>query len=478
MSASKTSSLSDSLQVGSGGGRVGTWLARQMIATLESVSPGRAVQDTLSWTRKGSLLKAGHRTWSVGDESVWILGSGKAALSMASAAVQILGNSVHGGLVIAPAGETGKEQKQSTVGPVAVRYGSHPLPEEMNRESTDEMIELCGQIPEGALVLYLLSGGSSSLLCSPLDGVSIKDLRSVHQGLLRSGATIHEMNLVRKALSKVKAGQLLPRLAQTRLIDLIVSDVPGDSLSVIGSAPTTACVIETARAIELLRERGLWNDSPTSVRQALERSHSEHGSEWFVSRAPNEHEQILVASASRLAERGGEALRRNWPDSNGLISVQVARGAYREPIEEVSTVMAEAIQEAMNNSLPVALLWYGESTVNVTGNGKGGRNQELALRVAMEMERWGGSSNTLWTFVSLATDGVDGPTDSAGGVVHERTVPIARERGLDLNETLKKNDSWSTLEGLDAHIRSGPTGHNLMDLQVALIGVPQEQEIV
>lgn len=475
-----------------------------MINVLKSMSPDRVVREALQLRDLGDLLEIAGRAWPINDAGIWILGSGKAAFPMARAAVEVLGDRVHGGLIITPGASEEKDDSGvgDPLGPVHVRYAAHPLPEERNMRATRELLELCQQIPEGALVIYLLSGGSSSLLCAPLDGIVVGELRQVHQALLRSGATIHEMNLVRRALSQVKGGQLLPRLSHTRLIDLVISDVPGDELSVIGSGPTTQSPIETGEAIRLLKQRGLWDALGSSVRNALESSLREHGESWQVSSTPVEHQQEVVASAARLArmvaesfqDRGGEKVKgmaeiRGW--GQGPIEVSVVSEAYREPIGDVASRMAREIVEAAcgqtGSARPTLLLWFGECTVQVTGSGKGGRNQELALRVALDVERLknesierrSGAERNLapWTLVSLATDGVDGPTDSAGGVVHEGTLELASERGVDLEATLRDNDAWNALEALEAHIRTGPTGHNLMDLQAAWIGVPQVQEI-
>src|SRR5690625_3431188 len=427
----------------------------------------------------GSDVAAAPKEWTLApDQGVYVLGSGKAAVTMAKALEQVFGDRIRDGLVIVPKGVAEPLQRAQAL------EGSHPLPDANSLASTYELIDLAQKIPDGSLVFYLLSGGSSALLCMPAEGLSLDDLATTHQLLLTSGANIHEMNVVRTALSNVKGGQLLQHLAHTNLVDLVISDVPGDLLPSIGSGPTTAGTIRFEEACQILERYNLWGKTPSPVREFLEDRRST-SPEHTVAPHPGPHHQFLISSAGILAQRVALECQRNGYEA------EVISPAYDAPIEEVEKMIVSRIHDEVasdrterpiqdpgsvgtgsavpedeggarsfglgstedgptpgsdedgptpgsseDGSTPGSaedgptpgsagnkiaggkcLIWFGESSVNVSGSGKGGRNQELALRIARHLMPGDGV-----VAASVGTDGVDGPTDAAGAVVRGDTL--------------------------------------------------------
>jgi glycerate 2-kinase len=434
--------------------------------SLEALRPELAVRRNLTYDPDiNRLIVAGETAELEENEKVWIIGAGKAAVSMAAEAGDILGDRLAEGMVIAP------DKPASKLKRIQVLKGSHPIPDKESLSSTYELLQFTKSIPDNAPVLCLISGGASALLAMPVDQIEIGELGSLHQLLLESGMDIHEMNTVRKVVSKVKAGGLLRYLEQTRLYDLVISDVPGDKLGSIGSGPTTYEEKKYENAFQLLKRFDLWNRVPHSVRTVIARGMYEPTEQSEPE--PVYHASVIISSAGKLAEHIAENL------NDRDIEAEVIHPAYNDSIENVAKMIVEKlqshreIQHSTNGNSHResksmgyrALVFYGESSVNVTGDGKGGRNQELALRVAMQI-----NEDTHVTFASIGTDGVDGPTDAAGAIVDETTISNAKEQQLDPETFLKQNDSYTFFDKAGGHIKTGPTGNNLMDLQVLLVG--------
>jgi glycerate 2-kinase len=431
--------------------------------SLEDLRPELAIRRNLTYDTDTKNLKVARETVSLHEnEKVWIIGAGKAAVTMAAEAANILGSRLGEGMVIAP------DKPDFKLNRVQVLKGSHPIPDKESLSSTYELLQFTKSIPENAPVLCLISGGASALLCMPVDQVEISELGLLHQMLLESGMDIHEMNTVRKVMSKVKAGGLLRFLEHTRLYDLVISDVPGDNLGSIGSGPMTYEKKQYDNAFQLLKRFDLWNRVPHSVRTVIARGMHEPSEE--IEPAPVYHSSVIISSAEKLAEQVAKNLKgRNF-------ETDVIRPAYNDSIENVEQLIVNKLDALRNNDMKSdgmpandgkyrSLVFYGESSVNVTGDGKGGRNQELALRIALHI-----NGSLPVSFASIGTDGIDGPTDAAGAIVDETTIPEAKEQHLDPETFLKQNDSYSFFAKAGGHIITGPTGNNLMDLQVLLAG--------
>lgn len=324
-------------------------------------------------------------------------------------------------------------------------------------------MEFMQEIPAEALVINLISGGTSSLLCVPADGISITDLSTTFELMNNSGTIIHDMNIVRKHCSKIKGGQLLHHIhSQCAVVDLVVSDVPNDDLSTVGSGPTIPDQSSYQNAYHILLQHKLWERVPQNIRNHIEKGIRGEVEETVdPQNDPIEnHRSMVVSSALMLAKKVAElAKERN-------LEVTVADTPFNDDVQKVASVITDLVlskQDNTNGESPHMYIFWGESTVQVTGSGKGGRNQELALWAAMKID---GHKNITW--LSAGTDGVDGPTDAAGAIVDGTTIAKAKERRMDPEMYLTENDSYHFHKKMETHLKTGPTGNNLMDLVMVL----------
>ena len=388
----------------------------------------------------------------------FILGAGKASVQMAEAVIDQLGYEPVDGIIIT-------NQEDTVMGNLQIFKGSHPLPDELSVSASYELMETARAIPAGSSVIFCLSGGASAMLTIPPDGIEIDELADTHSILLNSGASIHEMNTVRKHLCMLKGGQLAQILHHTELTTLLISDVPGDDPEVIGSGPTICDSSTFKDAFQVLKRYSLWEKVPHSVR-----IHIAKGMGGDIPDTPkpgvNEHPSHtveLISDAGKLANRIGEELKEQG------YHVQVADSAYNDELKAVSKKICTETISVLNGhgklEKPAALVFFGESMVNVSGSGKGGRNQEMALTIALSLE-----GQHPVSVLSIGTAGLDGPTDAAGAIVTSNTTLEARKQKVEPEKYLQNNDSYHFHETMGTLIKTRPTGNNLMDLQVLLIG--------
>jgi hydroxypyruvate reductase len=313
----------------------------------------------------------------------------------------------------------------------------------------------CGRAIEAMLadssphdvVLTLVSGGGSAMLEIPVQGVSLVDLQDTNRVLIRSGAPIHEVNTVRSALSRVKSGGLARLAAPARCVSLVLSDVVGDRMASIASGPTVLRAVSPRQAVSILKRYDLWKEIRKSVRDALSVDRSPRTSAPRPSNILIGNNRMVIEAAVSTATELGFRVR--------VVSRQM-HGEARQVGRRMASRM-------IRSAGPECLIMGGETTVQVRGSGRGGRNQELALAAAIGLDGCAHAS-----LMALATDGIDGPTDAAGAVVTGETAGQARQLGLDLATALADNDAYPCLDRLEALIRTGPTGTNLNDLVVGL----------
>ncbi len=430
-------------------------------AALHAVDPAAAVRRYLQVT-EGELRVAG-QNWPLAQlERIWLLSAGKAAVPMAEAAVALLGAHLATGIVV-----TKYEHATGSTLPqrVQVIEAGHPVPDEAGRRGAAAMLELLAESSPRDLVLALLSGGGSALLPLPVPGVTLPELQTTTELLLRSGATIAELNAVRKHLSRLKGGQLARAAAPAPLVALILSDVVGDPLDVIASGPTVPDPTTYAEAWAVLGRYGLRSEVPATVSTHLRAGLAGERPETPKPGAPL-FEQVynqLIGSNRQAALAAVETARRLG--YHALLLTTFVEGEARE-VAQVAAALAKGIRRHGDPLKPPAcLVWGGETTVTVRGAGKGGRNQELALAAAQALAGWENVA-----VMALATDGTDGPTDAAGAVIDGSTVRRARELGLDPQAALKQNDAYPLLAATGDLLRLGPTGTNVNDLLVILVG--------
>lgn len=423
---------------------------------LEAVDPSLLVQKALERDRPTPA----------DDGRLIIAAVGKAALGMAEGAYRAYAGQVDEGIVLVPEGTSGEPPEG-----FALHRCGHPLPDRGSVDGARALQEILQSAGASDLVLLLLSGGGSACLALPADEVSLDDLRTLTGLLLRSGAPIQQVNAVRKHVERLKGGLLADAAAPAPLCALIISDVPGDALDVIASGPVTPDPTTFEDAVQVLERYGIWEAAPVAVRERLtrgragERSETPRPTDPCFDRVQTRiigNVRFAVEAASKVAERRGYTVRVLSTEMTGearLVGAQLAKKAR--------SLRARGGSE----SPPVCLIAGGETTVTVTGRGRGGRNQEVALAAAIELE---GVEDVL--VASVGTDGVDGPTDAAGGRATGSTASRARLLGLDPTGHLNENDSYSLLDAVDDLIRTGPTGTNVMDLMLVLVGGPSNQE--
>jgi glycerate 2-kinase len=416
-------------------------------AGLAAADPQRAVRRELEL--EGETLLAGEKRFE--PRRVFVLAAGKAAGAMAQAAEELLGEKVSGGLVVTKDGhDPGPEGFETD-------FASHPEPDERSVEAARKVQELAESLGEEDLLLALISGGASALLADPAPPIELADLKKLTSDLLKSGADIGEINTVRKHVSVLKGGGLVRLAHPAPTIALLLSDVVGDEPSSIASgltAPDPTTLENTRRVLELY---GI--EPPDSVTDHLQDAEETPASddpifEKVVNRICGGGRHAAEATAKEAGELGYAPL---------LLTTTLTGDALG-----AASVYAAIIREVLASGNPIgppcAIVSGGEATVTVRGGGAGGPNQEFALALAVELDGVEG-----WGAFSADTDGHDGSTDAAGGIVDDETAQRIRETGMDPDGALSDNDSYAALEAGGALLVTGPTGTNVNDLRVALI---------
>lgn len=384
-----------------------------------------------------------------------MVGAGKAGAEMARAAEEVLEGEIAGSLVIVKEGHGGAELEL-----VTLAEAGHPLPDETGVSATARLLDLVSEASESDLVICLISGGGSALLTSPAEGITLQHLQETTRLLLRSGATINELNAVRKHLSRVAGGQLARRAAPARVLALILSDVTGSPLDVIASGPTAPDPTTYADALDVIERHGLVKKVPRPVLSRLrcgvagDLEETPKPGHPLFERVTN----CLVASNVLAVEVAAEHAR-----SLGLNALVVSTFLEGEA-REIGKALAGAAKEIATYDRPVrrpgCVLFGGETTVHVRGKGIGGRNTELALSAALALEGWGHDL----AVASLATDGGDGSSPSAGAIADGTTIDRGKSLGLDAHASLADNDSYTYFHALGDAIITGPTGTNVNDV--------------
>ena len=372
---------------------------------------------------------------------LFVVSVGKAAVPMARAAHAVLGDRLTRAIVIAPG-------KAPRMGRTRSLVSGHPVPDAAGVRASRHVIDLLEEAGRGDVVLLLLSGGASALMPAPIEGVSLRDKQRVTGTLLLGGATIGEMNTVRKRLSGLKGGGFTRLAAPARVFTLAISDVPGDEAGTIGSGPTVEDPTARETALRVVRKYFKPEEVPTGVARALRRG---------VSKAPTARRArtVIIGSGRTFARAAAREAR-----SLGF-RVLLRPDALRGEARVCGPDLVEKF-EAIRGRGPSCLIATGETLVNVRGRGRGGRNQELALSSIETLARC--SRPTV--LAAFATDGKDGRSNASGGMVDDATARRATARDVSIREALDRNDSTPALERLGGLIVTGPTGTNVADVTV------------
>ena len=425
-------------------------------AALAAVDPAQAIRQNVS--REGDSLRIGQRSYDLSDyERIFVAGGGKAGSPMVAAIEGILGQRVTAGLVNVKHGHLPREG--ANVQRVEIVEAGHPTPDEAGRRGAGRMMEMLSGLTEKDLVICVISGGGSALMTLPQPTISLADVQALTGALLRCGATINEINAVRKHISRIKGGQLARLIHPAHVVSLLLSDVVGNPLDVIASGPTVPDTTTFAQAHGVLEKYDLLDKVPASIVE-----HLRAGVAGKIAETPKEGDPIfatvynLVVGSNEIAAWAALNRARELGFNTQLLSTYV-EGEAREVAKVLAAVAKEMATSGQPIPRPGCLVVGGETTVTITGEGKGGRNQEIALAAALAIEGW---EDVM--VVTLATDGTDGPTDAAGGVATGKTVAWARDLGLDPEKYLANNDSYHFLEALGELIVTGPTNTNVNDL--------------
>ena len=429
---------------------------------LSAVDPSKILKERIRIERDRLSIKMQGDSEKIFDlkafHKIVLVGTGKASSSMARAIEELFGDRMTKGVITTKYGHLLPLKQTQTI------EAGHPIPDRKGYEGARKIQRLLKESGPNDLVIFLLSGGGSALLPFPADGIELKEKQEVTQLLLDSGADIKEINTVRKHISWMKGGWVAKWAYPSTVIALILSDVVGDQLDVIGSGPTVPDPSTFEEAWEILKKYGLLNEITPSIRK-----HLQSGREGKVEETPKPGEvafekvsNILIGSnilALREAKKEAESL-----GFNTLILSSSIEGETREASRFHTAVAKEVISSGNPIPRPACILSGGETTVTIKGKGLGGRNQEFVLAGALEI-----SGVEKVVLLSGGTDGTDGPTDASGALADHTTVRRAKTMGLNPKAHLENNDAYPFFQKLGDLLITGPTHTNVMDVRIILV---------
>ncbi len=424
---------------------------------LDSADPKRIMKSKLAL--KDSLLRIDDFSIDLKKfRNIYVVGGGKASGSMAEALEQILGKRIVQGLINVP------QRNRHRTSILKLHEAGHPFPDKSGVEGTRQMLEIAEKAEKDDLVICLISGGGSSLMPLPRGNISLEDKRKITQSLLKCGATINEVNTVRKHISDFKGGWLAKRAYPATILNLILSDVVGDPLDFIASGPTVPDSTTFKDAVHVLKKHDLWIAAPNSIREILS-----DGEKGVIPETPKYGDTAfrkvfnVVVGNNRCSSLAALEYLKS-ASLNPLLLTAILEGEARH----VGTILASVAREILSSGNPVhkpaGIVAGGETTVTVAGQGLGGRNQEIVLSAALSIKGLDGVA-----IASLSTDGVDGPTDAAGAIADGNTVIKALNMGLDPELSLSDNDSYHFFSKVGDLIFTGPTGTNVNDVSLVIV---------
>jgi len=425
---------------------------------LEEANPRKAVHK--------SLRKVGRKTIDVYGKkfkfkNLYLIGFGKASGEIAKAVEEILGEDIDKGIIIVPENLAYSYNLKY----VKVVASSHPIPDERSIKAGNEIAKLVQEAGPKDLALVLISGGGSALVEILRPQITLKELKQITNLLLKSGASIEEINTVRKHLSLFKGGWLAKRIYPATTVSLIISDVVGDPVEFIASGPTAPDTTTFKDALRVLEKYNLIDKASENVIELFKK-----GVKGEVMETPKPLDKVFKNVHNFVIASNKESLMKaaKYAKEKIGLNVLLLTSRIRGEARHVGTVLASILEETYKDGFllkkPFLLLAGGETTVTVTGKGKGGRNQELALSVAKIINGLDGVA-----FASIGSDGIDGVTEVAGGLVDAHTVERVGKENLSIDSALKDNDSYTIFKVLKDYIYTGPTGTNVNDFMVGVV---------
>lgn len=426
-------------------------------AALKAVDPVEGVHRYVRVV--GDTLEVGDHQFAFKDyDRILVAGAGKAGAPMARALEDLLGDRISDGVIVV------KEGHGLPLEYVRIHEASHPVPDERGLKGTEAILSLVKDAGERDLVLCLISGGGSALLVAPAEGITLQDKQEVTRLLLACGADIHEINTIRKHLSRAKGGGLARFAYPATVVSLILSDVIGDDLNVIASGPAVPDTSTFDDTRQVLEKYDIRDKVPPSVLKRIDA-----GLKGDIEDTPKAGDAVFQRCFSKLVGTNIQALKAAGSKAEELgyqtlILSSTVEGEARQVVK-VLTAIAREIQGSGNPlPAPACILCGGETTVTILGEGKGGRNQEFALASALVLD---GMPNVV--VLAGGTDGNDGPTDAAGAIADGSTLARARAQGLDPLDYLRRNDSYHFFQPLGDLVITGPTRTNVMDVYMLLV---------
>jgi len=427
-------------------------------AALVAANPKRIIKSKVKL--KDNTLRVENLSFNLDEfRRVLVVGGGKACGSMVEALEEILGGRIKEGVVNVPHSSPSYHTRR-----VKLQRASHPIPDTAGVKGAKHMLDLASHAKKDDIIICLLSGGGSSLMPQPLKGISLEDKRKVTDALLKSGATINEINTVRKHISGFKGGWLAKKAYPATVVNLILSDVVGDPLDSIASGPTVPDSTTYQDAIEIMKRYRLWGKAPTSVKKALLK-----GKKGLIPETPKAGDKafekvhnIVIGNTLTASLAAYNSIKN--AGLNALLLSSRLEGQAREVGTVFASIAKEVVASGNPVSKPAGIIAGGETTVTVVGSGKGGRNQEITLGAALKIGNMDGV-----VVASISTDGVDGPTDAAGATADGKTLVRAGKSKLNPREYLAENDSYTFFSKLNDLVFTGPTGTNVCDVSVVVV---------
>ncbi len=421
-------------------------------AAIKAVQPAVLMPSVLKLV--DGVLTVEEKSYSINGRQIFLLSVGKAAAAMAVEAENILGNCIVEGLVVT------KHDHALTLKYCRIIEAGHPVPDEKSKEAADEVKSFLKKLKKDDLLIVCISGGASALLADMESGISLEDLQHMSKLLLKSGAGIHELNIVRKNISTLKGGGLVLSSNGADIVSLVISDVAGDDLSSIASGLTVQDYSTPEQAYEILRQYNILDDIPASIKQCLDSRRANTNSQ-NISAAPFNKVLNKIIGSNHIALNAAAA--------------EAALLGYKVEIvdDELKGEAADKAKEFVNmlcsvNSENSCYLMGGETTVTISGNGKGGRNQQFALASLLALKERSIAIYDWPVILAGGTDGTDGPTDAAGAIADKDVLQKANDLKLNAKQFLDNNDAWHFFKQAGGLVITGPTQTNVMDIVVGL----------
>lgn len=426
-------------------------------AGIKAVEPRESINRFCR--RSGDVLWIGKNSFDLSNfENIYIMGAGKATAPMAGAFEHLLGSDLTAGVISVKYGHT------TPLNSVEIVEAGHPVPDVNGETGSLKIMRIAQKAEENDLCICLLSGGGSALLPLTVPGVSLTDKQEATNLLLASGATIHEINTIRKHLSLIKGGRLASAASPATIVSLILSDVVGDDLDTIASGPTVPDNSTFYDCFAILEKYEISDQLPRSIVSFFERGLADQSLETPEKDSPiflKTKNLIISSNIELLLAAKSKAEKLNY---NTIVLSSMIEGETMDVARLHTAIAKEVINSSNPLRPPACILTGGETTVTLKGSGKGGRNQEFALCAAPEI-----AGDIPIVILSVGTDGNDGPTDAAGAIVDNTTIARAKAQNFDFNKYLEDNDSYHFFQLLNDLVITGPTNTNVMDIRIMII---------